>query len=143
MPQIYLIGFNSFCMIAAHAQIISRSYFGTEGIGYTFVRIPIAGTDFSTRPYTYDDTPDDITLSDFKLVEEDDYKIGYLLDIKNMMKNPDSLRIFTTAWTAPAWMKNTNSITWGKESRIFNMSCTVRRNFARERVCLLYDYTKF
>lgn len=51
-------------------------------------------------------------------MEEDDYKIGYLHDIKNIMPNPDSLRIFTTAWSAPPWMKITNSITWG-EKEIF------------------------
>lgn len=90
-----------------------ESYYGSTGIGYTFARIPIAGTDFSTRPYTYDDVAGDITLSHFKLVEEDDYKIEYLHDIKSMMPNSDNLRIFTTSWSAPAWMKNTNSITWG------------------------------
>lgn len=30
------------------------------------------------------------------------------------MPNPDDLRIFTTSWTAPAWMKYTNEITWGE-----------------------------
>ncbi|KAG5344586.1 GLCM Glucosylceramidase, partial [Acromyrmex charruanus] len=95
-----------------------RSYFGSIGIGYTFIRIPIAGTDFSTRPYTYDDVPDDLTLSHFGLVEEDDYKIEYLHNIKNIMSDSDDsdeLRILTTAWSAPAWMKNSKSITWGKE----------------------------
>jgi glucosylceramidase len=94
-----------------------EAYFGSTGIGYTFVRIPIAGTDFSTRPYTYDDVPDDITLSHFHLVEEDDYKIGYLHDIKSMMPDPDSLRIFTTSWSAPAWMKKTTNIKWGALKR--------------------------
>lgn len=98
-------------------QILLQSYFGSTGIGYTFARIPIAGTDFSTRPYTYDDVPGDITLSQFKLVEEDDYKIEYLHNIKNIMPNPDRLKIFTTAWTAPAWMKYSSSITWGSLRR--------------------------
>ncbi|XP_011645801.1 glucosylceramidase-like isoform X2 [Pogonomyrmex barbatus] len=90
-----------------------ESYFGSTGIGYTFTRIPIAGTDFSTRPYTYDDVPDDITLSHFSLVEEDDYKIQYLHDIKNLMPNSSNYRIFTTAWSAPAWMKSSKNIKWG------------------------------
>lgn len=90
-----------------------ESYFGSTGIGYTFSRIPIAGTDFSTRPYTYDDVPNDFTLSNFSLVGEDDYKIEYLHRIKNIMSDPETLRIFTTSWSAPAWMKNTNNIKWG------------------------------
>ncbi|KYN23063.1 Glucosylceramidase [Trachymyrmex cornetzi] len=94
-------------------QILLESYFGSDGIGYTFTRIPIAGTDFSTRPYTYDDVLNDFTLSNFKLVEEDDFKIGYLHHIKNIMSNSDELKVLTTAWSAPAWMKSSKCITWG------------------------------
>ncbi|KYN01328.1 Glucosylceramidase [Cyphomyrmex costatus] len=94
-------------------QMLFESYFGSTGIGYTFTRIPIAGTDFSTRPYTYDDVSNDLTLSHFKLVEEDDLKIGYLNYIKSIMSNPDNLKILTTSWSAPAWMKTSNEITWG------------------------------
>jgi hypothetical protein len=52
-------------------------------------------------------------LSNFSLVEEDDYKIHYLHYIKSIMTDPQSLRIFTTSWSAPAWMKTTGSIKWG------------------------------
>lgn len=31
----------------------------------------MAGTDFSTRTYSYDDYPGDVTLSNFALTEED------------------------------------------------------------------------
>ncbi|XP_012218818.2 lysosomal acid glucosylceramidase-like [Linepithema humile] len=96
-------------------QKLLESYFGPPGIGigYTHVRIPIGGTDFSTRPYTYHDIPDDITLSNFNLVEEDNYKIGYLHKIKRIMSDPESLRILAVSWTAPIWMKTTNNIRWG------------------------------
>ncbi|XP_012219375.2 lysosomal acid glucosylceramidase-like [Linepithema humile] len=90
-----------------------ETYFGADGLGYTYVRIPIAGTDFSTRPYTYDDTPGDTTLTNFSLVEEDDYKIEYIKQIKSIMPDPESLRIFTTSWSAPPWMKTSNKMTWG------------------------------
>ncbi|EZA56663.1 hypothetical protein DMN91_000885 [Ooceraea biroi] len=95
-------------------QILLEQYFGSRsGIGYTHVRIPIAGTDFSTRPYTYDDTAYDVTLSNFSLVEEDEYKIHYLNYIKSIMPDPESLRIFCAAWSAPWWMKSTKSIRGG------------------------------
>lgn len=94
-------------------QKLIESYYGNKGSKYTFCRIPIAGTDFSTRPYTYDDTPGDVTLSNFNLVEEDNYKINYLHQIKDVMPNPDSLKIFATAWSAPAWMKDTDDIKRG------------------------------
>lgn len=54
------------------------SYFGPDGIGYSIGRIPIGGTDFSTRPYTYDDNNlrVDMNLSAFSLQKEDfEYKV--------------------------------------------------------------------
>jgi glucosylceramidase len=51
-------------------------YYGPQGIGYTFVRTPMGGSDFSVRFYTYDDGSSDVTLSRFKLAEEDlKYKV--------------------------------------------------------------------
>jgi len=55
---------------------ISRSYFGQEGIDYSMGRVPIGGTDFSTRPYTYDDDVQDLggvdaNLTKFALQPED------------------------------------------------------------------------
>ena len=51
--------------------IRNRSYFSTSGIEYGIGRVPMAGTDFSTRTYSYDDFPGDVTLSNFSLTEED------------------------------------------------------------------------
>lgn len=47
------------------------SYFGDEGIDLTLIRVPIAGTDYSTRPYSYDDVPGDRNLTYFHLQAED------------------------------------------------------------------------
>lgn len=41
------------------------------GIGYTVVRVPMASCDFSTRLYTYADTPGDYNLDNFTLAPED------------------------------------------------------------------------
>ena len=38
----------------------------------------MAGSDFSTRPYSYDDVEGDVTLEHFSLAEEDVlYKVNY------------------------------------------------------------------
>lgn len=53
-----------------------RDYFGSDGIEYSAGRIPIGGTDFSPRPYTYADNPGNETLSNFSLQTEDfQYKV--------------------------------------------------------------------
>lgn len=41
------------------------------GIGYSVVRVPMASCDFSTRLYTYADTPGDYNLANFTLAPED------------------------------------------------------------------------
>jgi O-glycosyl hydrolase len=51
-------------------------YYGPQGIGYTIVRTPMVGSDFSLRFNTYDDGIADHTLSRFKLADEDyKYKV--------------------------------------------------------------------
>ncbi|NXH28702.1 GLCM Glucosylceramidase, partial [Myiagra hebetior] len=48
-----------------------RSYFSESGIEYNLIRVPMACSDFSVRPYSYDDVPDDYELKHFRLVDED------------------------------------------------------------------------
>lgn len=87
---------------------IFRSYFDVKkGLGYNFGRVPIAGTDFSSRYYTYDDISGDIELKYFNLTHEDyDDKIPVILAAKNI--NP-TLKLMSAAWTAPPWMKSNNN----------------------------------
>lgn len=92
---------------ATQEQLL-RSYFGKGGSRYSIGRLPIAGTDFSTRAYTYDDQKDDVTLANFSLATEDyDYKIPYLH--KAFELQPD-LKLFASAWSAPPWMKTNDEI---------------------------------
>lgn len=54
-----------------------ESYFGSTGIGYSLCRVPIAGCDFSPRPYSYDDVDGDVELKHFALQPEDfKYKVS-------------------------------------------------------------------
>jgi glucosylceramidase len=53
-----------------------RSYFADDGIEYSLCRVPIGGTDFSTRGYSYDDGDVDEDLVNFALADEDhQYKV--------------------------------------------------------------------
>lgn len=57
-------------------QKLIESYFSNHGNAYSLCRVPIGGTDYSTRPYSYDDTFGDVTLKEFKLQPEDyNYKV--------------------------------------------------------------------
>nr|CAD7572404.1 unnamed protein product [Timema californicum] len=86
-------------------QLLLSAYFSPEGLEYSFVRVPMGGSDFSTHYYAYDDVVNDSTLRYFNLTEED-----YLLKIPNIKRaqslSNGKVKLFTTAWSAPDWMKN-------------------------------------
>ncbi|XP_028036517.1 lysosomal acid glucosylceramidase-like isoform X2 [Bombyx mandarina] len=88
-------------------QNLIESYCGDSGIQYNMLRVPIGGTDFSPRFYTYQDYPErDKDLSNFTLAPEDlNYKLPM---IKACMKaSNDSIDILGSLWYPPAWMKST------------------------------------
>ena len=46
-------------------QEVIAAYYGPEGIGFSPGRIPIRFCDFSEKPYTFDNTAGDVSLSYF------------------------------------------------------------------------------
>lgn len=92
--------------IAMQKSLLESYYHKHVGIGYTMARVPIGGCDFSTRPYTYVDTPHDRNLNTFQLASEDiQYKLPYLKLAKQMMAANRKLKVVASPWSAPAWMK--------------------------------------
>ena len=53
------------------ANNVMKDYYSSTGIEYNMGRVPMAGIDFSTKPYSYDDTKDDFNLTHFSLTPED------------------------------------------------------------------------
>ena len=92
--------------LAAH---VINDYYSPQGIGYSVGRVPVGGTDFSDRPYTYnDDNVGDYEQTNFTLAQDDHlYKIPY---IKQAQKLNGNLKLLASAWSPPAWMKSSNSI---------------------------------
>ncbi|XP_069041096.1 lysosomal acid glucosylceramidase isoform X2 [Lepisosteus oculatus] len=112
-------GFGGAMTDAAAINILSLSratqdqllgaYFSKEGIQYTVVRVPMASCDFSTREYTYADTPDDFELRKFSLAKEDtEMKIPLLQRAQAL--SPQPLSLFASPWSAPAWMKTNGDL---------------------------------
>uniref|UniRef100_A0A8B9GLV3 Glucosylceramidase n=1 Tax=Amazona collaria TaxID=241587 RepID=A0A8B9GLV3_9PSIT len=78
-------------------------------IEYNLIRLPIACSDFSTRPYSYDDVADDYELKHFKLAEEDvKMKIPLLHRASAVSQRP--LLLYGSPWTAPAWMRSNGDV---------------------------------
>ncbi|XP_045599905.2 lysosomal acid glucosylceramidase [Procambarus clarkii] len=81
-----------------------KSYFAPEGLRYNLCRIPIAGCDFSPRPYSYDDVEGDVDLVYWSLTDEDyNYKIPLILRAKELSELP--VKLFGSPWSSPTWMK--------------------------------------
>ncbi|XP_069690964.1 lysosomal acid glucosylceramidase-like [Periplaneta americana] len=101
------VGINLKSLSNDAQEMLLRQYFGCDSIHYTFLRVPMAGTDFSTRFYTYDDKEGDENLSHFNLAMEDyEYKIPY---IRRAQKLSQDWRVKTLAlpWSPPIWMTET------------------------------------
>ncbi|ROT65524.1 hypothetical protein C7M84_016509 [Penaeus vannamei] len=85
-------------------EVLLRSYFSPEGLEYNLCRVPIGGSDFSTRPYSYDDVEGDVELSHFNLTLEDyRYKLPYIRRAKELSEK--EFMLFGSPWSPPAWMK--------------------------------------
>lgn len=97
-------GYNIFSLSASTIQNLVNSYFSKDGIEYNIIRVPLAGVDFSTRTYSYDDFANDFNLSNFSLSKEDyEWKIPFIQYA--LKSSPKEVKLFASAWSAPPWMK--------------------------------------
>ncbi|CAH1798081.1 unnamed protein product [Owenia fusiformis] len=103
-------GINIASLSADTQTNLLKSYYSPEGIEYSLGRVPMASCDFSTRPYSYDDSPGDFDLKNFSLAMEDlKYKIPFIQ--KAMAMSRRNIPIFGSPWSAPAWMKTNQNMT--------------------------------
>jgi glucosylceramidase len=87
--------------------------FGTNGIGLSYIRLVMGGSDFNAvMPYTYDDASyEDFNLLEFSIAKDLDFVIPVLRDI--LAVNPQ-VRIMASPWSAPAWMKSSGTLNGGQ-----------------------------
>lgn len=124
-----VLGFGGAFTDSASQQIFSLpkavrdrlldDYFSEDGLDYNVGRLPISGTDMSTRPYSYDDLPEgeeDLSLKHFKLQEEDLlFKIPLIKQVNSMRakRQLEPLKLIAASWSAPAWMKSNHNLVQG------------------------------
>ncbi|NWR78336.1 GLCM Glucosylceramidase, partial [Centropus unirufus] len=117
-----------------------RSYFSESGIEYNLIRLPMASSDFSVRPYSYDDVLHDYELKHFALAEEDvKMKIPILHRVSAMTKRP--LSLYASPWTAPAWLKSNEDIC-GKGTLKGQAGDKYHKTWANYFVKFLDEYAK-
>ncbi|MFV0402023.1 MAG: glycoside hydrolase family 30 protein [Oscillospiraceae bacterium] len=88
---------------AAQRAKLLEMYFDKEnGLGYTFCRTTINSCDFSEDFYSYDDVDGDFELEHFDIAHDKETVIPMILAAQEKAEN---LRVFSSPWSPPAWMK--------------------------------------
>ncbi|MDN4056517.1 glycoside hydrolase family 30 beta sandwich domain-containing protein [Massilia sp. YIM B02763] len=85
----------------------------TPGIGLSFTRLTIGASDFSRSHYSFDDMPpgqQDPKLERFSLAPQRD---SVLPTVKAALAINPQLKVMASPWSAPGWMKSTDSLVKG------------------------------
>ncbi|WP_327326280.1 ricin-type beta-trefoil lectin domain protein [Streptomyces sp. NBC_01210] len=98
---------------ATRDATMKKLFSPTEGIGLSFVRNPMGGSDLARFGYTYDDASagqSDPALSKFSIAHD----LADVLPLTKQAKqlNP-ALTTVASPWTAPAWMKDSGQLNGG------------------------------
>ncbi|MDD3078630.1 MAG: glycoside hydrolase family 30 beta sandwich domain-containing protein [Paludibacter sp.] len=90
-------------------QALLTDLFDAEkGIGINYLRITIGSSDFSIGTYSYCDDND---ITKFAIPERD--RIDLLPVLKEILEINPTIKILASPWSAPAWMKQNNSMYGG------------------------------
>ena len=85
---------------ADRTKFLTETFSPIDGMGYSYVRVPIGCSDFSLSEYTcWDNQAAGFSLTN----EENNYVIPVLKEI--LAINPN-LKVLGSPWTCPIWMKN-------------------------------------
>jgi glucosylceramidase len=86
---------------------------GPQGVGFEFTRLTIGASDFSRSHYSFNDRPagqTDLDLTQFSLEAQRGEVIPL---VKQALAVNPRLQIMASAWSAPGWMKTTDSLIKG------------------------------
>jgi glucosylceramidase len=93
------------------ATLMEQLFDPNQGIGVSFVRIPMGSSDFSINgPYSYDDLPagqSDPNLNYFSISHDQAYILPVLQQARSLNSN---LTFMANPWSPPAWMKTNGSM---------------------------------
>lgn len=104
----------------ARTELLRSLFDPDEGIGMSLARITIATSDFTPLPfYSYNDLLDpagtDINLTHFSVARDETYILPSIKEALAVAQAPgqDTLRLFASPWSAPAWMKTSQRLEGG------------------------------
>lgn len=84
-------------------KLLKETFDPVDGVGYSYIRISIACSDFSLEDYTYCDKPG---IENFEMHELDKRDLFPIL--KEIQAINPNIKIMASPWTPPKWMKVNN-----------------------------------
>ena len=89
--------------------------FATEGknVGFSYIRLTLGASDLNNFVYSYNDLPDgkkDLAMKKFSLGHDYDDIIPVM---KEILKIVPDIKIMSSPWSAPAWMKEMYNVRGG------------------------------
>lgn len=91
-------------------RALLESIYGKDGLGLSVARLSVASSDYSAELYSYDDVPGDTALEHFSIERDEEYVIPM---IKEILEIAPDLKLFSSPWSPPGWMKTYNSMCGG------------------------------
>ena len=88
-------------------ELFSRN---NNGLGLSFMRIPMGASDFSLVDYSYDDGASDTALTHFSIAPDLVYKLPVIQ--RALAINPQIV-LMANPWSPPGWMKTSGSMIGG------------------------------
>jgi O-glycosyl hydrolase len=105
---------NRYLSSSAKTALFNNLFSTTQGIGLSFMRLPMGATDLSASGnYSYDDRPagqTDPNLANFSIAHDTSYIIP---ELQQMLGINPNIKIVATPWSPPAWMKTSGSMIGG------------------------------
>jgi glucosylceramidase len=98
---------------AMSRDVMTKLFDPSNGIGLSFLRLPIGSTDLSLNHYSYDDMPagqQDPELRHFSTAHDEAYVFPVM---REALKLNPAITVMATPWSPPGWMKTHDSMVGG------------------------------
>jgi glucosylceramidase len=100
-------------MSARQRDALMNDLFGKQGPNFSFTRLTIGASDFSSVHYSYDDRPAGQTDPGMAHFSIDAAKTDVIPAVKQALAINPKLTVMASPWSAPGWMKTTDSLIQG------------------------------
>jgi len=81
-----------------------------DGIGLSFMRIPMGASDIARSVYSFDDGSADLNLTNFSIAHDQTYILPIIQQAKAL--NPQ-MKLMANPWSPPGWMKDSGTMMGG------------------------------